>query len=150
MNGFELKPDLAEARIHHLLRIVNSILVVLEGTILMLRCDYSTTGNLDVILPCKMLRFFCLLAPSPYHPSFLLFQLRSILLTPDFNQTISRWNQYYQYICKCTSGALVSSVTSLPKDATAKTRKPSGLSTAVNPYLAASAAASEQTMAFPN
>lgn len=44
----------------------------------------------------------------------------------------------------------MSSVTSLPKDATAKTRKPSGLSTAVNPYLAASAAASEQTMAFPN
>jgi hypothetical protein len=32
----------------------------------------------------------------------------------------------------------------------AKTKNPSGLSTAVKPYLAASAAASEQTMALPN
>lgn len=39
---------------------------------------------------------------------------------------------------------------SSPTDATAKMRKPSGRSTAVNPYFAASIAESEHTIAFPN
>lgn len=49
-----------------------------------------------------------------------------------------------------TLGGLENSMISSPIEATAKTKKPSGLSTAVKPYLAASAAASEQTIAFPN
>jgi len=49
-----------------------------------------------------------------------------------------------------TSGGLGNSLISSPSEATANTKKPSGLSTAVKPYLAASAAASEQTMALPN
>jgi len=49
-----------------------------------------------------------------------------------------------------TSGGLFNSVISFPSEAMAKTKNPSGLSTAVKPYLAASAAASEQTMALPN
>lgn len=48
------------------------------------------------------------------------------------------------------SGVRLNSVTRSPREAIAKTKKPSGLSTEVNPYLAASAAASEQTIAFPN
>ena len=49
-----------------------------------------------------------------------------------------------------TSGAEEIFVIFSPIQTTAKTRKPSGLSTAVNPYLAASAAASEHIIAFPN
>jgi len=49
-----------------------------------------------------------------------------------------------------TSGGLLNSVISFPREAMAKTKNPSGLSTAVKPYRAASAAASEQTIALPN
>lgn len=135
----------------YLLWIIDGIFVILEDTILVLRWNQLTAWYLNIILPDKMFFLVGFLPSKSFYSDFLLFQCPSIL----HHKADSQINYKLTFECVynnvfATSGGLGNSLISSPSEATAKTKKLSGLSTAVKPYLAASAAASVQTMALPN
>lgn len=114
-----------------------------QGTLtpsLQVRCS----GSLVIFLPTPFTPIFF---PSKPWASCCRNKTRASAFAHSEDSGSANWQ------CRSSTsapGVPVTSVISFPREATARTKYPSGRSTAVKQYRAASAAASEQTMALPN